>query len=155
MSIDNSKWNERSANSTIKRDGSNGGIEKGRRRKIAPLLSGFRKSRGEIKSSCRACNKLFLIKQFFSFCLSNGYSLERFPYTNKKFAAFFFFSFQRDAANERFRPLWKRCQMSAEEKGTGEGETGWVFSPFCEGQSKEIELLRVTCHTLDELHLIK
>lgn len=91
MSIDNSKWNERSANSTIKRDGSNGGIEKERRRKIAPLLSGFRKTRGKIKSSlCRACNKLFLIKQLFSFCLSNGYSLERFPYANKKIAAFFF-----------------------------------------------------------------
>lgn len=46
--------------------------------------------------------------------------------------------------------------MSVEEKGgTKEKQADEFPFIFAGGQSEKIELLRVTCHTLDELHLVK
>lgn len=158
MSIDSSKWNERSASSTIKRDGGRKGEEdRKKRRKIAFSLSDFRKTWGEIKPSlCRVCNELLLIKQLFSTCYSSGCSLLRerrgflAQITNRRIS---FSSFEKCCQRGVLASLEGTSNVS-ERKRRSEGETdGWVSFYFCGEQSEKIELLRVTCHTLDELHL--
>lgn len=80
--------------------------------------------RDQALSLCRACNKLLLIKQLFSFSVfpvvirlsfERKRENEMFPYANKKLPRFFFFSFEKRRQQE-VSALWKRCQMSTEEK---------------------------------------
>lgn len=139
MSIDNSKWNGRSASSTIKRDGrrpwrqgGGGKRQRGQREtkeKSHPHFLAFGR-RAEISSSCWrcVCNELLLIRQLFSFCSSSGHpstlgelasTLARRSFlaqiTNRRISSF---SFEKCRQREKPRPPWQRRQMSTEEKVT-------------------------------------
>lgn len=117
-------------------------------------------TRGETKSSlCRACNELLLIKQLFSFCFSSSYSslLKEqggFPCANNK-SPRFFPQFWKVLPTKSLGYPGRDVKCQPKKKGAAREKQAEFSFIFAGKQNEKIELLRVTCHTLDELHLVK